>query len=353
MREGLVDQFPQLFHPGNFENLRVCLDEGKVVSHVGMTQQDAVLFGCSIRVACIGGVCTHPDYRKLGLASACFDAAFDKARADGVDITIVSGDRNLYRMRGCVHVGSDLEFEISRETLPKSWLERSAGVTVEPMKPGELPSIEACYRAEPARFVRSQQDYQFVLDGGWVMNKPSNFLVIRENGAFQGYLIAPRRGKESNARLAELCGDSSAILAAIPHVLDRYDMTSLKLHVMRHKPQMRLLCEEVGLVGTPRTTPGTVTLVNFSQFMERMLPHFTEVLGDETASRLRFYQDEDQFVFALDNAQLTANRADAARLLFGTIDGPPAMESELTGALGVALRTMLPLPTLWYGINYV
>ena len=25
MREGLVDQFVQLFHPGNFDNLRVCL----------------------------------------------------------------------------------------------------------------------------------------------------------------------------------------------------------------------------------------------------------------------------------------------------------------------------------------
>src|SRR5690349_14051371 len=86
MRVGLVDQFAQLFNEDNFENLTVCADEGKCVCHVGMTQSGAVLFGRPIRVACIGGVCTHPDYRKQGLASACFDAAFQKARADGVDI---------------------------------------------------------------------------------------------------------------------------------------------------------------------------------------------------------------------------------------------------------------------------
>src|SRR5436305_8911342 len=80
MREGLVDQFAQLFAESNYENLRVCLEHGRCVSHVGMTQSGAALFGCPIRVACIGGVCTHPDYRKLGLASACFDDAARKAR---------------------------------------------------------------------------------------------------------------------------------------------------------------------------------------------------------------------------------------------------------------------------------
>src|SRR5690348_8886220 len=110
MREGLVDQYVQLFNEDNYENLRICVEDGKCVSHVGMTEQGAVLLGCPIHAACIGGVCTHPDYRKRGFASASFDDAARKAREDGIDLMIVSGDRNLYRMRGCVHVGSDLAF---------------------------------------------------------------------------------------------------------------------------------------------------------------------------------------------------------------------------------------------------
>ncbi|HLJ56386.1 MAG TPA: GNAT family N-acetyltransferase, partial [Chthonomonadaceae bacterium] len=121
MRPELVDQYPQLFNPANYENLRVCADGEKLVAHVGMTQRNAILYDCRIRTACIGGVCTLPEYRKQGLASACFDDALRKARAEGVDLMIVSGDRNLYRMRGCVHVGGDTEYEIGRHAVPSGW----------------------------------------------------------------------------------------------------------------------------------------------------------------------------------------------------------------------------------------
>ena len=83
MRPGLVDQFPHLFDEENLENLRVCLYAGRCVSHVGMIQRDASLFGCRVRVGCIGAVSTHPDYRRRGLASACFDDALRKAGQDG------------------------------------------------------------------------------------------------------------------------------------------------------------------------------------------------------------------------------------------------------------------------------
>ena len=353
MREGLVDQFPQLFSPDNFGNLRICAENGKVVSHVGMTQRDAVLLGCPIRAALIGGVCTHPDYRRRGLASACFDDAFRKARADGVDMMIVSGDRNLYRMRGCVPVGSGLEFEIARDTVPAALAERSAAVTVEVMTDDELPLVEECYRAEPVRFERPHDDYRFALESGWVMNRPSDFLVIREGGAFRGYIIAPRRGKESRERLAEFAGDRGAALAAIPHVLNRYDLSSVAFHVMRRDERMRILCEQYGLQGSPRSTPGTVTLVNFPQFMERMRPHFAERLDPGTASNLQFRDIEDRPVFALGKDEYSTDRAEAARLIFGTSETPSSGDNELPGALRDAFPILFPLPTLWYGINYV
>src|SRR5438045_4062433 len=74
-RPGMIDQYPQLFNADNAECLRVCVDDGKCVSHVGMSERNAVLFGCPIKVCCIGGVGTLPEYRGKGLASACFDDA--------------------------------------------------------------------------------------------------------------------------------------------------------------------------------------------------------------------------------------------------------------------------------------
>src|SRR5690349_13959669 len=109
-RPGMPAQYPQLYDESNWENLRVVLEDGKCVSHVGMIERDALLFGCRIKTCCIGSVGTLPDYRGKGYAGACLDAVTEKAIADGVDIMIVSGDRNLYRMRGCLRVGRDLAF---------------------------------------------------------------------------------------------------------------------------------------------------------------------------------------------------------------------------------------------------
>lgn len=352
MRVGLMDQYVQLFHEENYDNLRICVDDGICVSHVGMTEGGAVLHGCPIQVACIGGVCTLPEYRKQGLASACFDDAFRKAHRDGVDLMIVSGDRNLYRMRGCVHVGGDLHVDLTLDSLPADLEERAAHVTVEVMTEEEEPLVWNCYRAEPVRFVRSPEDYYRALQSVRVMDRPSDFLVVREGGAFRGYLIAPQPGVEEKPQVAEFAGDRHAILAALPHVLRRCGRNRLGFTALSHDLLMHSLCKQAGLQGTQRTTPGTVTLVNFPQFMERMRPYLMETLGRQTASRLRFRQDGERYLFAFEKEEFVTDHAGAARLLFGA--RPNDGFTQLSLAVeGLHWGRLLPLPTLWYGINYV
>jgi len=348
MRVGLVDQYVQLFHEENYDNLRICVDNGICVSHVGMTEGEAVLYGCRIQVACIGGVCTLPEYRKQGLASACFDDALRKAYQDGVDLMIVSGDRNLYRMRGCVHVGGDLHFELTLDTLPVEPVERARNLTVEVMTEEEMSLVMNCYRAEPVRFVRSPEDYHRALQSVRVMDRESDFLVVRDSGDFRGYLIAPRPGVETQPRVAEFAGDRHAILAALPQVLRRCGQSRLGFTALSHDTLMHSLCKQAGLQGEVRTTPGTITLVNFPQCMERMRPYLVETLGRQTAARLRFQQDGERYLFAFDTEEFVTDRAGAARLLFGA--HPNAGFSQLRSAVW---GRFLPLPTLWYGINYV
>ena len=40
-RKTLWEEYPQLFHDGNLKNCRVVVEDGKVVSHIGMTEQMA------------------------------------------------------------------------------------------------------------------------------------------------------------------------------------------------------------------------------------------------------------------------------------------------------------------------
>jgi len=323
-----------------------------------MTERDAILFGCRIKVACIGGVCTHPEYRKQGLASACFDDAIRKARADGVDIMIVSGDRNLYRMRGCVHVGGDTEYVVwagdIRSDLSdlSDMSDLSDGIAIEVMKADELAEVEECYRSEPVRFDRPTEDYRFALESEYVMNRPSDFLVIRRNGEFCGYVIVPRTPVDGSVKLSEISGDREAFLGAVPQILSRYNLDSVKFQVMRHDSELRGLCERMDLEGTPRTTPGTVTLINFPQLMSRMRPYIVDRIRESAAS-LRFAEEGEEFVFELGSDRFVTDRPTAARILFGGIDEHSNAMPDVPITLAQALRSILRLPTLWYGINYV
>ncbi len=351
-RAGLVDQYTQLFNEENRENLRVCVDAARCVSHVGMTQRRATFFGCPIQVCCIGAVATHPEYRGRGLASACFDDAVEKAHGDGVDVMIVSGDRSLYRRRGCLRVGGDSAFTLTAQSPFFAPPRPGREVTVEPMTDDELPLVMDCYRHEPVRFLRPPDDYRYARQIGVVMNRPSDFLVVRERGDFRAYAIV-QRPRDNKARLAEFAGDRHALLAALPQIFHRYALAELGWQVQRHDRLFRSLCESAGLQGTPSPASGTVKLIHFEQLMGRMRPRFEELLGRQAAAQLSFWQRDEHYGFGVAGDELGADRDTATRLLFGTVDGAEAQALERHGGWNEVLRTILPLPCLWYGINYV
>ncbi|HLV80172.1 MAG TPA: GNAT family N-acetyltransferase [Chthonomonadaceae bacterium] len=347
----MFQEYPQLFNAANFENLRVCVENGRCVSHVGMIEREASLFGCPIQVCCIGAVATYKEHRGQGLASACFDDAVQKAYQDGVDLMIVSGDRNLYRMRGCLRVGNGRDFHLTADSL--AGLEGLPVVKLETVTEETLPQMRECYRREPARFLRPLEDYRYAWQSRFVMNQPVDFLAVQADGIFCGYIILQQPNEYKWAAIAEYAGDRRALLAALPQLFARYKVEGLGWHVPQHDTFFRALCEGTGLQGEPASTSGTYKIINFPQLMQRLRPRWEELLGREEAAKLDFSQDDDRYVFKRGRAELATDRDTATRLLFGTIEGEAAPAVEGHGALTEALKTLLPLPCLWYGINYV
>lgn len=347
----MIAEYPQLFNADNFENLRVCVEDGRCVSHVGMIEREASLFGCPIGVCCIGAVATYKEYRGQGLASACFDDAVQKAYQDGVDLMIVSGDRGLYRMRGCLRVGNGRDFNLTADTL--TGFKDLPVVTVETMTEEALSQMRETYRREPVRFLRPLEDYQYAWQSGFVMNQYVDFLAVRADGGYSGYLVLQRPNEYQWAAIAEFAGDRRAILAALPQIFTRYKVEGLGWHVPQHDTLFRALCEGAGLQGEPASTSGTYKLIHFTQLMQRLRPRWEELLGRKEAAKLNFAQDEDRYVFRLGKEELVTDRDTATRLLFGTVEGEEARGVEGHGALTEALKTILPLPGLWYGLNYV
>lgn len=350
--EGHMDRYPQLFNEDNLENLRVIVDGSQVISHVGMTEQWASVLGCKLRVACIGSVCTYPEYRRRGLATQLFNNACEKAHADGVDFMMVSGDGGLYRQAGCrAIVGCDFEVSVTPEHL---LLLTSSSFTIETCGEGDLMQMAAIYRGEPVRFLRRREDYERAFACRHVMGRQSDFLMVKKDGFPRSYVILPRPSKERRKVLiSEYAGERASLVDSLGLIVQRYDLEELGVHILGCDVLLKSLLEERGFQPRPSDAAGTVRIVNFPQLMERMCPYFEEIIGYKRAGRLRFLKDGRRFLVTYGADQVVIpDRSEAAQLLFGNREGP-AERLPAGGGVSTLLREVLPIPTPWYGINFV
>jgi hypothetical protein len=63
--------------------------------------------------------------------------------------------------------------------------------------------------------------------------------------------------------------------------------------------------------------------------------------------------DDEYHVYYGGDRVVAENRGAAAQLIFGTLDGVEEEMLKLGGQAGDILRACLPIPGLWYGVNYV
>ena len=355
-RPGMFEQYPQLFNETNRDNLRVVAADGKVVSHVGMIERPAALLGCSIQVCCIGGVATLSDYRARGYASAAFADAVAKARADGVDLMLISGGRGLYLRAGSRRVGQDREFTVTPAAAPRLQA-TTTGIRVAAVTAEHLPLLRDLYAAESVRFVRWQEDWRMAFDCKYVMNRPTEFHLIYRGADPVAYLLlqSPRPGAaEDDPRVvAEFAGDRAALACALGQLAAERHI-ALRVHVLRADTVLASLLGGAALPAEPAPFSGTLLVINFVQLMERMRPLLAERLGAATARQLTFHAEDDRFTIEKGRESITlSGRGDLALYLFGSPNDDEAIEPAGSPALAAQLGQALPFPALWYGISYV
>jgi GNAT superfamily N-acetyltransferase len=347
----LVKDFPHFFIPENASNLRVVVENGRVVSHIGTLRRDASLMGCTVKTAALGGVATYEEHRGKGHATALLEDTMQVCRQDGVDFMLVSGYRKMYHRFGCRFVGRDWRFKIEAAQAG----DFDDGVEISLATEADLPVLSDLYRREPVRWIRPPSDFRNAL-GGKVLNRPSVIHVLKVNGIASAYVIVRDEKKEEadEGQVLEMAGDRGVLAGSFGKLIGMYGSTSLSLHVMGSDGLLQGILKERGAASTPTAASGTVTLIHFEQFMDRMRPYFTEVVGEDIARGLVFEQVGDQRVFRLGRDVVVAdNQGQAVELIFGTHEG---VEERLLGGGGKAgevLREVFPIPALWYGLNFV
>jgi predicted N-acetyltransferase YhbS len=370
-RPEMFRDYPQLFAPANREHLRVVAADGEVVCHVGFTERPATLAGCRIDVASIGAVATLDAYRGRGYASAAFQDACDVAAADGVDVMLISGGRGLYTRVGCRPVGQDWTFRLTPETAPglagAPGVAGGAAFALTPVGPERIDALRALYQREPVRFLRPRADWEMAFSCRVVMNTASDFWSVSDGETVLAYLIVHQPDKvrrrhpdePAQVRVVEFAGERTLVAAALPRLLAHYGAGALTVHVQGSDPALRALLTAGGLSGEPDSASGTLRVINFPQLMERCRPYLAERIGADVAAGLVFEADAPPGSagggFTVRRGAESVRLADLASLAVYLFGSPELTSVAPEGSpdLAATLAQALPLPALWYGINYV
>jgi len=320
----------------------VMVDEGRVVSHVGMTEHWASLAGCTVGVACIGAVATYEESRGQGFATQLLEASCKKAQADGMDFMMISGGRGMYRRAGAADVGRDHQCRVTlaqAEALPK------ADVSVRSYGDADFADCARAYRSRVAHYIRPLEDWQRYLDSRICRCVDTQLTAVLSGGAVCGYFVHHVKREDGATRVLEFAGEQTVLTAALPALMQSDGSAAVELHLQEEDEVLRRLLVQAGVEAKATATLGTLLLLDFDRLMERMHPFFEAQLGREQAKELRCCREGDEFVFRLAGDEHRVNgKMAAAELVFG--------HPEKAAPEGW-LRELFPAPSLWYGISYV
>ena len=318
--------------------------DGRLVSHIKIAYNTISLYGCRLKIASIGGVCTHPDYRAQGIATILLDHCIAESARAGASLLLISGERRLYRRAHAVDAIPTLEGRLTPTFIEPA----SPPVTAHRGTAEDWFACASLYQSEPVRFVRRAEFFRQAFEHGH-----SETWVIDSNGSPAAYVMLSRHGGSSpeNRRrvVAEYAGSRAALADGLPALFEAGGYEQIELAVPMHDGELAGIFARRGISLKAGTLEDhTIRLLDVDRLMRRLGPYVAARLPRSQARRLSFHQKDDGCIFSLGDEKVELSLAKSAALVLGGPEAPKA-----PGELGRLLASLFPVPFPMPGMNYV
>jgi predicted acetyltransferase len=340
----MEEEFPLLLSEENLENMRVIVEDGKVVSIVNFYITTILIEGTPIKAASVGAVCTHEDYRGKGYSSLLLDDAEKEMKKKGVDVVLVSGDRSLYLRRGYCKAGWAIRFDVYPEELGED-------IELVEFENKYLIEVAKMYNKQPTRYYRSLFEFKNLLKGATTPwgNFTYKTYLIKKGDLLKGYVVLriindnPRKGY-----VIEYSGDKRIIYESLKKMAAIYSLEYVRVPCTFNDDMVEVL-KEKGVSYEEINLLGTVKILNFQQLMEKLKPYFLQYVEKDIIENLRFSEKENNYAFEIKNEILKIDDVvKLTKLVFG--DKGFGMEvDDISPILKEFISTVFPLPFVWPG----
>ena len=200
--------YSHVYNQHNLENVRIVCHGGRPVASVGIYPTRVRTPRGTIGVGGINAVGTHPEYRRLGLATLTMQDAAARMREIGMHVGLLStGITNWYRKLGWERAGRQRTFSFDRRNVTS--LPEPAGLAGLDVTDDWQPHLEelcALQQASGVGAVRTPEAFALL-----AARKASHVFVARRAGSVVAYATT------SGTSLCEYAGAAEDVLALLRH----------------------------------------------------------------------------------------------------------------------------------------
>jgi len=335
----------------NAEYLRIMLADGVPVSHFGTKLWCLSVLGVPLRMASVGGVCTHPDFRGKGLATVLLQDAEKLFRAVGADLVLISGGRGIYVTNGYGKAGRCLVFDLEAGAAPKL---AAPELRIRAAAAADLRILAGLTEREPVRYHHPLDEFAQLVAGRQARIIPDQFVIVSCAGEDVAWFDLMTSFDGKTRTLWEYAGDRAAVLAGLSQFMSREGIAKVNAPVLAHDAAM-LGHLKARMVPTKEEDmpEHTAKILDFKGFMEKMRPVFQQRLGADLLDEISFTNAGAGGVIRAGAETLALpDSREVVKLVFGSAE-PVAALAGAGPQIREFIQAALPLPLVWPGINYV
>ena len=348
--QSMTREHGYMYGLGNAEYLRIMLADGVPVSHFGTKLWGISVLGVPLRMASVGGVCTHPDFRGKGLATVLLQDAEELFRAVGADLVLISGGRGIYVTNGYGKAGRCLVFDLEAGAAAKL---AAPELRIRAATAADLRLLAGFAEREPVRYHRPLDEFAQLVAGRQARIIPDQFVIVSCAGEDMAWfdLMTSLDGKTRT--LWEYAGDRAAVLAGLELHMRAQGFARVNVPLMAHDAAMTSRLRLVAAAREEDIPEHTAKILDFKGFMEKIRPVFQQRLGADLLDKLSFTNaGAGGVIRAGAEALALPDSREVVKLVFGSAE-PVAALSGAGPQIRAFVQAALPLPMVWPGINYV
>jgi len=323
------------------ENAFAMFHEGHPVSVIGRLERDMLIHGHILRIGYIGGVCTHPDYRKLGLASTVLAATMKRFHENNVDFVCISGNRKMYRDAGSRFIGGVNRF-ILRKGFSVDGMFTLREATAEDFR-----TLARINQSESLRFIRPLSDYEVVINYGHCVGRPVRFIIAYIGSVPAAYILITdllKHDERSFRRVMEYAGDRQAILSALSMIINEATENEIEIDI-QSGDIMEELIRSRGVCGLPATRPGTFCVIDIARTMNKLKPLFASYFPIDLVNSIESASGRGRYAIWCDGGSIEIeDETNLVWMALGTPPGETIGKIRVTGTMNDFADICLPIP---------